>query len=591
MISAVGWIPRGGVRRIPIRQELAPEELAQLRRHAATEEATSRGSSGGGRSRAAAAAVAARGARRPKKAGRRVLDDPAFASLRDVPLPPGLDLDEDLVVDDSDSSSSRGSDAEEEDDDEARAREFAAVEVKALGERMADLSVPAAFPDDEGDDEDVAEESDDLAARASDAFLLVATTEEGGEYSSLEVHCYDTATGALYVHHDIALPAFPLALAWMDYAGDTAAANAALQSSALAAAGQTAPAAPPTPQSHVGSYVAVGTFKPDIEIWNTDVLDALEPSLVLKGGGSGAAKGAPGARSKGGKAGKGKGGAAVSAAAGAPGATIGGHTDAVMSLGWNRGHRHLLASGSADTTARVWDLDRGGVALHAFTHHSGKVSGIAWNPVEASVLATASYDRTAAVVDARASGGSARVARYALPGDPEAMLWYPHNPALLMLATDDGSMLAYDVRSPAKPLWSVRAHSLGVTSLAASHLAAGLVATGSLDKSVKLWDVGGSSAAPTLVATKTMSIGQVFALSFNVNEPFLLGAGGSKGVVAVWDIAMDGGDPATAASAPLADQLDDARSATARHFASRVVDGTAVPTTQVRPRSDGQPLL
>ena len=33
----------------------------------------------------------------------------------------------------------------------------------------------------------------------------------------------------------------------------------------------------------MGSYVAVGTFHPSIEIWNLDVIDPLEPTAVLGG--------------------------------------------------------------------------------------------------------------------------------------------------------------------------------------------------------------------------------------------------------------------------------------------------------------------
>ena len=33
----------------------------------------------------------------------------------------------------------------------------------------------------------------------------------------------------------------------------------------------------------VGSFVAVGTFQPDIEIWNLDVVDVMEPTAVLGG--------------------------------------------------------------------------------------------------------------------------------------------------------------------------------------------------------------------------------------------------------------------------------------------------------------------
>ena len=60
---------------------------------------------------------------------------------------------------------------------------------------------------------------------------------------------YDGESGSLYTHHDVALPSFPLSLAWVRLGG-------------------------------AGSYLAVGTFEPAIELWNLDVMDALEPSYT-----------------------------------------------------------------------------------------------------------------------------------------------------------------------------------------------------------------------------------------------------------------------------------------------------------------------
>lgn len=331
MISAVAWVPHGATRRVPIKQELSAYEVAAVRRYAADE---SRGleddddDDDDGDSRDSD----------------ELLDDPAFNSIRDVPLPAGF-------------GGGRGRGGRQQ----ASKTELAAraeIAQRETAIRAREVDAPAEFDDDDDEGEDAGEDADDLVARPGDAFILVANTED--EFSSLEVHCYNEDEGALYVHHDITLPAFPLCVEWMDYAGSGAAALAASQPGG-AAGGASAVAAG---ASHVGSFAAVGTFKSDIEIWNLDVLDPLEPVLTLRGAGgaealppsvAAAAPEAPlsaavsrggGAASRAGKKAAQKAAAAAAAAASAESASAaapsaaGGHRDAVMGLSWNRVHRH-----------------------------------------------------------------------------------------------------------------------------------------------------------------------------------------------------------------------------------------------------------
>lgn len=179
--------------------------------------------------------------------------------------------------------------------------------------------------DNDEDDDD--QEDDEILP--SDSVLLLAMTED--DYSHLEVQVM-TAEGSLYTHHDIILPDFPLCLAWMDCPPF------------VNPAGQ---------QQTIGSYVAVGTFSPGIEIWNLDVLDPIEPSAIL--GGEDIASSSKKMLKK-----------------HKPKLRPGSHQSSVMSLSWNTIYRQALASGSADNSVKIWDVTTQQCS-YTFDHHKDKV--------------------------------------------------------------------------------------------------------------------------------------------------------------------------------------------------------------------------
>ncbi|CAM9270952.1 unnamed protein product [Chrysoparadoxa australica] len=392
---------------------------------------------------------------------------------------------------------------DEYDDDEAvGALVDMGIEEEGEGMGLADDELEGL---EEGGDPDL----EDHVIKPDDAVLLVANTEED-EYSSLEVHVYDQENGNLYVHHDVSLPSLPLCLAWMD--------TCPLGSKA----------------SQLGSYCAVGTFEPAIEIWNLDVLDALEPTVVL----GGKVEEENGKKKK-----KKKGQASVKysiAVLGLKGLLAlikplylaGSHTDAVISLSWNRTHRQVLASGGGDCVAKLWDITTQQCET-TLTHHTDKVQSVLWHQTEATVLATASFDKHVALLDARSPDS---VSKFALEADPEGLEWDCHAPAQLLIATEDGLITCRDLRMEKEPIYSFLAHEKGCGGLSVSPHAAGMLATCSDDKTVKIWDTLGMSGAVAAepIACKAMAVGRLFGVKWYPGTPFLLASGGSKGHLALW---------------------------------------------------------
>lgn len=350
------------------------------------------------------------------------------------------------------------------------------------------------------------------------------------DFASLEVHVYDQRQGNLYVHHDIPLPAFPLCLAH----------------GRVASGGRT------------GNFCAVGTFNTGIEVWNLDVLNALEPSCVL--GGEDTSNVDEIMRSQLLSGGSDR----MPARPGRGGLRKGSHSDAVMALSWNEIHRQVIASGSADCTVKLWDVTKAGTSdqdecnAGTFTHHKDKVASVVWHPTEGTLLATASYDRRMSLIDARGSSSDAKFVKIA--ADPETIAWDPTHPEYLTIATEDGTVACWDVRKfeTSTPLWSFVANQYGVNDLSYNPSVPGMFATASTDKQITIWDAYPKNNAPTeniypkSCGSRDMCGGKLYTCAFYPSSKWLIGCGGSGNQLSLWDLSSE-----TSVQKPFAARLRD----------------------------------
>jgi periodic tryptophan protein 1 len=237
------------------------------------------------------------------------------------------------------------------------------------------------------------DEREELQILPSDNLVVAAKTEDDVSY--LEVYVYESAEDNIYVHHDIMLPSLPLCVEWLNYNVNTSAEDDGTRR---------------------GNMVAVGTFDPDIEVWDLDLVESMYPDAIL---GAAADKGnelhSP---AKKGKKKKKKQKVANDKF----------HVDAVMCLSANRLQRNLLLSGSADSTIKLWDLTAGSSSscVKSYSSHKDKVSAIQWHPTEAFYALSGSYDRVVTVMDFRTTNGTG--ANWKFDSDIEGVRWDPHDP-------------------------------------------------------------------------------------------------------------------------------------------------------------------
>lgn len=361
---------------------------------------------------------------------------------------------------------------------------------------------------DGSDDSD--SELEDLRLKDSDLLILSARNED--DLSHLDIWVYespdDDGDGNIYVRQSIMLSNFPLSIAWMDF--------------------------DPSTSRPSGNFCAIGTLDPVIELWDLDVIDAVEPVASLRSSCRRPERQADTIKRKGRIARSSR----KKKKDGSDTTTLEtGHEDAVLGLSWNSEFRNVLASSSADTTVKVWDVAVQKVTLTS-NFHRDKVQSVAWNQTEPSVLLSGGFDRQVCLRDVRATDNTHL--SWQLPADVESLAWSPHHATHFAVSMESGEVNIFDARigSASSPLFRLQAHDKAATVVAFCPSAAELFLTASTDKKVKVW-AQGSDGMPSLVAKEDLKVGAVFAAAFCKDAPTVLAAGGAKGEVAVWDIKLD----------------------------------------------------
>lgn len=351
---------------------------------------------------------------------------------------------------------------------------------KKFGSRGLDM-----FEDDEADLESLSD-MDDYIIKDTDRVLLVGVGGEEEDKYAVEVQVFDTEELNIYVHHDFNLPEMPLVLEWVGYdarAKDSAAAN----------------------------FVAVGTMNPGIEIWNADVVDVLEPSIIL-GGHKDSEESSEASEEL----------------------VDGSHSDSVLALSWSKLAPYQLLSGAADSLIKLWDLNTASCAS-TWNFHGEKVQALSRNFAEVNVVASGGADKLVCLFDVRVNDGKGVLTAKA-PGEVENLVWNPFNPAVMGISTDNGFFQFYDVRQMKlsnKALFEFQPHSEGVTAVAFNPKVENILVTASIDNCVKIWDLKGEK--PELLASKDMNVGALFTVEYHPDSAFVLACAGSGGIVAIWD--------------------------------------------------------
>lgn len=316
---------------------------------------------------------------------------------------------------------------------------------------------------EDGPENDEDSDAEDDLIHPDDNLILVGHVEE--DASVLEVYVYNEEKQYMYVHHDILLPTLPLCLEWLNFD-------------------------PNNPEP--GNMVAIGGMTPEIDIWDLDMVNCIEPAFKL-----GKHTRDKKYRHK-----------------------NHGHIDAVLDMSWNKNLQHIIASGSVDMTVLLWDLETSKAATK-FRGFTDKVQSLVWHPTEAQTLITGSCDRTVRIFDCRIEN---TLCNLEVDGEVEKVTWDPVLQYQAFVGTNTGFVYCLDCRNK-KFLWQLPAHDMEITGIGLCTNEPGCMVTCSMDGLLKKWNI--NTSKPRNVWNKALPVGQIHGLDINPDNPSLVAIAGT----------------------------------------------------------------
>lgn len=206
--------------------------------------------------------------------------------------------------------------------------------------------------------------------------------------------------------------------------------------------------------------------------------------------------------------------------------TLEGHTDAVTSVLFSPQNSALLASASNDDTIRLWPLDGSGEPLFTLEGHTGDVNTLSFSP-GGSLLASGSDDTSIKIWQVEDG-----TLLNTIEGHTRGVLSVAFAPDALSVVSGslDGTVRLWQLEDNAL-LNTMAGHSAVVMSVAFSPDGT-LVASGSLDGTIRVWQAA-DGALLNILAGHT---GGIIGIAFSPDGEDLT-SGSLDGTIRLWDVA------------------------------------------------------
>ena len=176
--------------------------------------------------------------------------------------------------------------------------------------------------------------------------------------------------------------------------------------------------------------------------------------------------------------------------------------DGAFDITWSEASEGLLVAGVGDGSLIFWNYMQPGNSNSSVRSgaHSGEVASIDWSCIERKFIVSAGWDGWVRVWDVERLGCSTGEL-HAGPSHCYQATFSPHNPGLIAAVNGEGNLFVMDRRSP-QETWKFQlkmTHGSEVLSCDWNKYRPSQIATGSVDRNLRVWDIRNPSSPVSVV--------------------------------------------------------------------------------------------
>ncbi|KAH0841800.1 histone acetyltransferase type B subunit 2 [Fonsecaea monophora] len=234
---------------------------------------------------------------------------------------------------------------------------------------------------------------------------------------------------------------------------------------------------------------------------------------------------------------------------------LSGHTKEGYGLSWDPFHAGQLATASEDFTVRLWDITQATKTnkllneARRYTHHWGIVNDVQFHPLLPNLVGTVSDDLTMQLLDLR-QGETTRSAAKGENQHRDAINAIAFNlsvDTVVATGSADKTIALWDLRNLKDKLHVLEGHKDSVTTLEWHPFEESVLASSSYDRRIMFWDLSkvgeeqnpedGEDGPPELLFMHGGHTNRISDFSWNKNLPWVVCSAADDNLIQVWKVA------------------------------------------------------